>query len=81
MVIVLATGPKVRGFKPAEDDGFLKPKKIRSTNSFGGEVNPSDQYRKMIHTDRQNSAATSRSASPRFATRCSAPTRAEKSVG
>jgi thiamine transporter ThiT len=25
MVIVLDIGPKVRGFKTAEDDGFLRP--------------------------------------------------------
>jgi hypothetical protein len=40
MVIVLAIGPKVPGFKHAKDDGFLRAIKIRSTPSFGGEVKP-----------------------------------------
>jgi hypothetical protein len=38
VVIVVATGPKVRGFKPGRGDGFLRAIKIRSTPSFGGEV-------------------------------------------
>jgi hypothetical protein len=38
VVSVLATGPKVRGFKPGRGDGFLSAIKIRSTTSFGLEV-------------------------------------------
>jgi hypothetical protein len=38
VVSVLAIGPKVRGFKPAEDDGFLRAIKIRSTICFEEEV-------------------------------------------
>jgi hypothetical protein len=38
VVSVLAIGPKVRGFKPAEYDGFLREIKIRSTFCFGEEV-------------------------------------------
>jgi hypothetical protein len=34
MVSMLAVGPKVRGFNPAEGDGFLKAIKIHSTLSF-----------------------------------------------
>jgi hypothetical protein len=47
MVSMLATGPKVRGFKPGRGDGFLWTIKIRCTPSFGGEVNPSAQRRKI----------------------------------
>jgi hypothetical protein len=39
MVIVLAIGSKFRGFKPGLGDGFLGAIKIRSTPSFGGEMN------------------------------------------
>jgi hypothetical protein len=48
MVSVLVTAYKVRGFKPAERDGFLKAIKIRSTSSFGGEVKPDAPCRKII---------------------------------
>jgi hypothetical protein len=48
VVIVLANGPKVCGFKPAEDDGFLTVIKIRSTTSFGGEIKPSASCRKIL---------------------------------
>jgi hypothetical protein len=44
VVSVLATGPKVRGFKP---DGFLRVIKICSTTSFGGEVKPSVPCRRF----------------------------------
>jgi hypothetical protein len=33
MLSMLATGPKVRGFKPCQGDGFLKAIKIHSTPS------------------------------------------------
>jgi hypothetical protein len=36
MVSVLATGPKVREFKPGKGDGFLRVIKVRSTTPFGG---------------------------------------------
>jgi hypothetical protein len=48
LVSVLATGPKVRGFKPSRSDGFLKATIIRSTPSFGGKVNPSAPWRKIL---------------------------------
>jgi hypothetical protein len=47
VVSVLATGPKVRGFKPGRGC---------STPSFGGEVKPSDPCRRK-DARRQNSAA------------------------
>jgi hypothetical protein len=47
MVIVLATGPKVRWLKPGRDDGFLRSIKSLSTTSFGGEVKPSVPCRKI----------------------------------
>jgi hypothetical protein len=45
VVIVLATGPKFAGSNPAEGNVFLK---IRSTTSFGREVNPSVSSRKIL---------------------------------
>jgi hypothetical protein len=44
VVSVLATGPKVRGFKPGRGRWILRVIKsaIRSTPSFGGEVKPSE---------------------------------------
>jgi hypothetical protein len=44
---VLATGPKVRGFKPGRGMMDFKRDKIRSTPSFGGEVKPSDPCRRF----------------------------------
>jgi hypothetical protein len=41
VVSVLAIGPKICRFDPAEDDAFLMVIKISSTASFGGEVKPS----------------------------------------
>jgi hypothetical protein len=38
VVGVLATGPKGRGFKSVQDDGYLRAIKIHSTPSFGSEV-------------------------------------------
>jgi hypothetical protein len=81
MIIVLAIGPKVRGFKPCESDGFLKAIQIRSTPSFGGEVKLSAPCRKALRhvkdplkydrdADRQNSAAISRPVSHPFVTVC-----------
>jgi hypothetical protein len=40
VVIVPATGPKVRGLKHGQRRWIFKGDKIRSTTSFGGEVNP-----------------------------------------
>jgi hypothetical protein len=44
MVSMLAIGPKVRGFKPSGDDGFLRVIKICSTPSFRGQVKPSAPF-------------------------------------
>jgi hypothetical protein len=40
VVSVLANGHKGCGFEPGEGDGLLRAIKIRSTPSFGWEVNP-----------------------------------------
>jgi hypothetical protein len=40
--------PGFTGSKPAEDEGFLRAIKIRSTTSFGGEVKPSVSCRKIL---------------------------------
>jgi hypothetical protein len=48
VVSVLATGPKGRGFKPGPGDGFLSAIKIRSTPSFGWDVKPEIQCRKIL---------------------------------
>jgi hypothetical protein len=47
VVIMLAIGPKFTGSNPAENDGFLRTIKIRST-SFGGEVKPSAPRRILV---------------------------------
>jgi hypothetical protein len=49
VVSVLATGPKVRGFKPGRGRWILRviSDKIRSTPSFGGEVKPSVPCRRF----------------------------------
>jgi hypothetical protein len=39
VVACLPLDPKFAGSNPAEDDGFLRVIKVRSTTSFGGEVN------------------------------------------
>jgi hypothetical protein len=41
MVSVLALEPSFAGSNPAEDDGFLRAIKIRSTPSLGTKVKPS----------------------------------------
>jgi hypothetical protein len=48
VVSVLATGPKVRGFKAGRGDGFLRAIKIRSTSSFGWELKPEVPCRKIL---------------------------------
>jgi hypothetical protein len=48
MVIVLATGPKVRVFKPSRGRWTFKGDKIRGTTSFEGEVKPSTPCRKIL---------------------------------
>jgi hypothetical protein len=48
VVSVLATGSKGRGFEPGQGDGFLRSIKIRSTTSFGWEVNPEVPCRKIL---------------------------------
>jgi hypothetical protein len=87
MIIVLAIRLEVRGFKPSPDNGFLEAIKIRSTTSFGREVqlpalfhknlrhvNVPLRYNKNRPTDRQNSAAISHPVSIRFVTSVSAAT-------
>jgi hypothetical protein len=44
MVSMLAIGPKVRGLKPGQGDGFLRAIKIHSMPSFGGEVKLSPHF-------------------------------------
>jgi hypothetical protein len=67
MVIVLAIGPKARGFKPGRQRWIFRAIKVRSTIPFGVEVQPSvpcckilrhvkDTSRHHIDIDRQNSA-------------------------
>jgi hypothetical protein len=48
VVSVLATGPKVGGFKPGRADEFLRAIKIRSTLSFELEVKPDVPCRKIL---------------------------------
>jgi hypothetical protein len=48
MISVLAIGPKVRGFKSGQGDGFLRVIKICSTPSFGGEVTPEAPCHKIL---------------------------------
>jgi hypothetical protein len=47
-VSALAIGPRFAGSNPAEDERFLIAIKIRSTTSFGGEVNLSVPFRKIL---------------------------------
>jgi hypothetical protein len=47
VAIVLATEPKVRGFKPGRGRWIFKGGKISDTTSFGGEVNPWAPCRKI----------------------------------
>jgi hypothetical protein len=90
MVIVLAVFPKFRGFKHGRGQWILSAIQIRSTPSFGGEVNPSATCRNILQhvkdplrydedTDRQNASAIFRSVSPALLLGVSAATRAEKS--
>jgi hypothetical protein len=48
IVGVLAIGPKVRGFKLSQGNGYLRAIKIHSTPYFGGEAQPSDPCRKIL---------------------------------
>jgi hypothetical protein len=49
VVSVIATRPKDRGFKPGRGDGFLRAIKILITpSSFGWEVKPEVQFRKIL---------------------------------
>jgi hypothetical protein len=48
VVIVLATGPKDRGFKPGQGYGFLRTITIRSTPSFEWEVKPEAPCRNIL---------------------------------
>jgi hypothetical protein len=40
VVIMLAIGPKIHGFKPSRGRWIFKVIKVNSTTSFGGEVKP-----------------------------------------
>jgi hypothetical protein len=53
MVIVLATVPKVRGFKPCRGQRSFKGNKIRST-SFGWESKPSATCKTLRHVKDPN---------------------------
>jgi predicted small integral membrane protein len=73
MVSVLATGLKVRGFKPGREQWIFKGDKIRFTLSFGGEVNRRSHVVDLRHVkepykyDRCSSAKFSGHVShPRF---------------
>jgi hypothetical protein len=48
VVSVLATGPKVRGFKRGRGERFLRAIKIQSTPSLGWEVKPEVPRRKIL---------------------------------
>jgi hypothetical protein len=48
VVSVLATGLKGRGFEHGQGDVFLKAIKIRSTPSFGREIEPEVPRRKIL---------------------------------
>jgi hypothetical protein len=48
VVAHLSLDPRFAGSDPAEEDGFLKTNKIRSTTSFGGEVKPLVPCRKTL---------------------------------
>jgi hypothetical protein len=49
VVACLPLDPRFAGSNPAEDDGFSRVTKIRSTPSFGGEVKPSVPCRRLRH--------------------------------
>jgi hypothetical protein len=48
---VLATGLKVRGFKPGRERCIFKDNKKRNTPSFGGEVKALAKCRKIFRRD------------------------------
>jgi hypothetical protein len=73
VVIVLATGPKVQGFKPVEDDGFLRPHMV----GFNGMLKCPAEYERDTSTTKFT--AISRQVSPSFATRCLCCFMSEKS--
>jgi hypothetical protein len=49
MVGVTATGPNAHGFKSDREHEFLRAIKIRSTNSFGGEVKSTATFKALRH--------------------------------
>jgi hypothetical protein len=91
VVIMLATGPKFRGFKPGRERWILRAIKIRSKTSFRGKVKLSAPCRNILwhvkilysmkHTDMQNSAAFFAQCLPVSLIGTSAATRAENSGG
>jgi hypothetical protein len=48
MVSVLASEPKVHGFRPGRRQRILRAIEIRSTTSFVGKVKPSVPFRKIL---------------------------------
>jgi hypothetical protein len=48
MVIMIAIGPKVRGFERGRGRWILRPIQIRSTTFFGGEIKPTIPCRKIL---------------------------------
>ena len=59
-VSVLASGTRVRGFKPGRSRRIFRAKKILSTPSFGGEVKPSVPRRKFTAFNRNRKWGGSR---------------------
>jgi hypothetical protein len=49
VVIVLAIGPWVRGFKHGRNNRLLRTIKVRSASSFGGEIKPSTLCKILWH--------------------------------
>jgi hypothetical protein len=48
VVICLPLDPRFEGSNAAENDGFLRVIKIRSTTSFEGEIKPTAQCRNIL---------------------------------
>ena len=62
VVIILATGPEVREFKPGQVSGFFQSVKILSMTSFGREVKPWLPCRRFTARKRTSSRNQSLSA-------------------
>jgi hypothetical protein len=48
VIAYLPLDPRLSGSNPAEDEGFLRAIKLRSTTYFGGKVKPSAPCRKIL---------------------------------